>query len=354
MVLPGLTNAAGPGVYVVRAGDTLIVIAGRLNVPLADLLRANQLTVNSLIVPGQRLTVPGTGGGGASGATYTVVAGDWLGRIASRHGVTLAALLQANGLTVNSVIVPGQRLTIPGAAGAGGAPSGGSAAGTYTVRSGDALSLIASRHGVTLAALLRLPGAGTGGGTPSPAPAPTAPAGGSTYTVRRGDYLAGIAARHGVSLDALLAANGFNRNSLITPGMTIRLPGATPTGSVQRVINYALAQVGKPYVFGARGPGSFDCSGLTLAAYSQVGVALVHYSAAQARQGTAVNFRQQPIRAGDLVFQDTNGDGVINHVGIALNATSWVQARDSRHDVSVGPLPATSRIVSVRRFLPNG
>ncbi len=322
LALPGLTEAAEPG-YIVRAGDTLIGIATRLQVPLTDLLRVNQLTVNSLIVPGQQLTVPGAGGGGdggSSGTTYVVRASDWLGRIAARHGVSLAALLAANNLSVNSVIVPGQRLTIPGVGNTGGGatPSGGSVASSYTVRAGDTLSGIASRHGVTLGALLR--------------------------------------------------ANNLTSSSLIMPGRQLRIPGPGTIGGgssapsptapaserIQRVINYALAQVGKRWVFGARGPNAFDCSGLTLAAYSQVGVSLVHYSAAQARQGAAVNFRQTPIRAGDVVFQDTDGDGVINHVGIALSATRWVQARSSQFNVTVGPLPVTSRIVAVRRFLPTG
>ena len=105
--------------YVVRSGDTLFGIAARLDVRLADLFRANNLTVTSVIQPGQQLTVPGgTASAPAApsgGATYTVREGDWLCRIADRHGVTLAALLAANNLTATSLIQPGQRLTIPGA-----------------------------------------------------------------------------------------------------------------------------------------------------------------------------------------------------------------------------------------------
>jgi len=155
--VPSLAHAADTGGYVVRAGDSLSVIATRLDVPLGDLLRANNLTVNSLILPGQRLVVPGAGGGspGGSGRTrYTVRAGDWLSKIASRHGIALNALLVANGLTATSLIVPGQQLTIPGSAsgGGGGVSSGGGSSGgsggtTYTVKAGDWLSRIASRHG---------------------------------------------------------------------------------------------------------------------------------------------------------------------------------------------------------------
>ena len=55
-----------------------------------------------------------------------------------------------------------------------------------------------------------------------------------------------------------------------------RPPGAAPKGDSvgAKVVRYALAQIGKPYVFGAAGPDSFDCSGLTLAAYASAGVSI--------------------------------------------------------------------------------
>ena len=95
------------------------------------------------------------------------------------------------------------------------------------------------------------------------------------------------------------------------------------------MLNYALAQVGKPYKFFTAGPASFDCSGLTKAAFAQVGVDLVHHSASQARQGRPVDFTREAIRPGDLVFLSTRGAKVINHVGIAVNANTLVQARST-------------------------
>ena len=303
-----------------QPGDWLSRIASRHGVALSALLAANDLTVNSLIMPGQRLVIPrpvgasGAGSSGASGTTmYTVQRGDWLSRIASRQGVTLTALLDANDLTVNSLIVPGQQLRIPRQA------TGGS-------------------------------GGGSSGGAPSrPAGRPAA---GPVYTVRPGDSLGAIATQHDISLDALLAVNGFTRNSLITPSMPIRLPVGAALTRVDRMLNYALAQVGKPYKFWTRGPDFFDCSGLTVAAYAQIGVSLIHHSATQATQGSEVDFVNEAIRAGDLVFQDTDGDGVINHVGIALSDTTWVHARSTRGAVTYGSMPPDSRIVAVRRFIP--
>jgi cell wall-associated NlpC family hydrolase len=151
-----------------------------------------------------------------------------------------------------------------------------------------------------------------------------------------------------------LRANGLTLNSVIVPGQRLSLPAGATVSSIDRVIAYALAQVGKPYRFFTKGPDSFDCSGLTLAAYAQIGIRLVHYSGAQARQGVAVDFRHQPIRPGDLVFMATNGSTRINHVGIALNDSMWVQARRPGVGVRVTAMPPDSDILAVRRFVPAG
>ena len=306
LALPAVADAAEPGAYVVKDGDTLIGIATKVGVRLADLLRVNDLTVTSVIHPGQRLDVPGAGGGSSAasgGRAYTVRAGDTLIGIARRHNVTLTALLDTNDLAVTSMIHPGQRLTIPG----------GSANGS-TDRSGA---------------------------TPS----------GRTYTVRAGDTLGGIARHHSVTLAALLDVNDLSVTSMIHPGAKLSLPAGARVSAIDRVVGYALAQLGKPYKFFTRGPSTFDCSGLTLAAYAQIGIPLIHHSASQARQGTAVDFWREAIRPGDLVFLSTDGDDIINHVGIAISATTWIQARRPGDVVRVSPLPRDSAIMAVRRYV---
>jgi len=63
------------------------------------------------------------------------------------------------------------------------------------------------------------------------------------------------------------------------------------------VVSFAYAQLGKPYRYGAAGPGGFDCSGLTMRAFRRAGVRLPHKAAGQ--HGAAVSRRAA--RAGDLV-----------------------------------------------------
>ena len=96
--------------------------------------------------------------------------------------------------------------------------------------------------------------------------------------------------------------------------------GAAPTGTSvgAKVLRYALAQIGKPYVFGAAGPDSFDCSGLTLAAYASAGVSIgIHSATAQydlARsKGDLVAIADA--KPGDLLFY-TDGGGDMYHVTI--------------------------------------
>jgi LysM repeat protein len=378
--------ASPPAIYVVKDGDSLGRIAQKLGVALPELLTANEMTVNSLILPGQQLVVPQAPSGGGEGGSYTVKAGDSLSIIASRGKVSLTALLAANGMTVSSLIVPGMTLALPAGAVAPATTDSNaatSAGATYTVKAGDSLSAIAARSRVTLAALLAAnnmtaaslitPGmklalpagavAPSGSGSTTSNGSATGGAGGS-YTVKAGDALGLIASRHGVTLASLLAANGMTAGSLITPGMTLALPaGAStaqpqgtdqpPAGSrIDTVLQFALAQQGKPYLFAAAGPDAFDCSGLTKRAYAQIGVALVHQSAAQATQGTAVAFSTDPILPGDLVFMATRGNDVITHVGIAIDGDTWIQARRPGDVVRVGPMPAKTPIVAVRRYAP--
>jgi cell wall-associated NlpC family hydrolase len=104
--------------------------------------------------------------------------------------------------------------------------------------------------------------------------------------------------------------------------------GSTPpptgpvSGSVARVIAFAEAQVGKSYVFAASGPNSYDCSGLTMAAWAQAGVSLPHSAAGQYGYGRHVSFSQ--LQPGDLIFLYSP----IGHVEIYVGHDLAVSAAD--------------------------
>ncbi|MFJ4683280.1 NlpC/P60 family protein [Streptomyces sp. NPDC091377] len=88
--------------------------------------------------------------------------------------------------------------------------------------------------------------------------------------------------------------------------------GTAPAGSGRTTSAYQAAQsvIGKPYVYGASGPDSFDCSGLTSWAYAQAGMQIPRTSQAQANAGTRI-YSQSDLKVGDLVI--FYGD--LHHVG---------------------------------------
>ena len=149
--------AAGQ-VHVVQRGETLWSIAARYGTSANAVAQANGISNWNLIYAGQRLTIPSGGSSGAaSGSTYTVQPGDTLSGIAARYGTSVAALVQRNGLASANYIYPGQRLIISGAGSSGGS-SGGAAGGTYVVQRGDTLAAIGARYGTTVSAIVRANG----------------------------------------------------------------------------------------------------------------------------------------------------------------------------------------------------
>lgn len=88
-------------------------------------------------------------------ATYTVKPGDSFAKISRNTGSTPAELAKANGLKIDSVIHPGQKLTIPGKSSTPkAAPSAASGGGSHTIQAGETLSSIARSHGVSLDSIL--------------------------------------------------------------------------------------------------------------------------------------------------------------------------------------------------------
>ncbi|WP_241249330.1 C40 family peptidase [Rhodococcus sp. X156] len=106
----------------------------------------------------------------------------------------------------------------------------------------------------------------------------------------------------------------------------------TVSNAAQRAVNVALAQVGKPYVWGATGPSSFDCSGLVQYAYKQAGVSLPRTTSQQVKVGVAVTASQ--MQPGDLVFAYGGG-----HVGIYVGNGKYVHAPTSGDVVKVASVP---------------
>ena len=97
----------------------------------------------------------------------------------------------------------------------------------------------------------------------------------------------------------------------------VACPLTYPGGKAGVAVKFACAQIGKPYVWAADGPGSYDCSGLTMTAWQQAGIYLPHNAAAQRRAIAAVS--RANLRPGDLVFYYSD----VHHVGMYVGG-NWI------------------------------
>jgi cell wall-associated NlpC family hydrolase len=108
-----------------------------------------------------------------------------------------------------------------------------------------------------------------------------------------------------------------------TSGGSLRIgpcPAVYIGGAPGIAVKTACAQIGKPYVWGANGPDSFDCSGLTQYSWGKAGVSLTHFTGAQWREGTSVS--RANARPGDLVFFFSD----LHHVGMYVGNGLMVHA----------------------------
>lgn len=116
---------------------------------------------------------------------------------------------------------------------------------------------------------------------------------------------------------------------------------ALPSARGSLALTTALAQLGKPYRYGAAGPRSFDCSGLALFAYRAAGVTLPHNAAAQF--GSGRHIARSDLQPGDLIFWAGLG-----HVGIYLGGGRMVHAPSPGHTVSIISIDGGRLVGAVR------
>ncbi len=154
------------------------------------------------------------------------------------------------------------------------------------------------------------------------------------------DYTRLSAEERRAALEAAAAAHGAgedgraSRTQREEPAAASSAPVAVSGGSLQAVVDRALAQRGKPYVWAASGPGSFDCSGLVQYAFQAAGMSLPHSSRMQSQMGTPVS--RAEARAGDLVAFYSP----VSHIGIYLGNGQMVHAPTSGDVVKIAGVDA--------------
>src|SRR3954449_10611599 len=150
---------------------------------------------------------------------------------------------------------------------------------------------------------------------------------------------------------ALLAGTGI----ALAPGIAqantggaapaaVAAPAVAPNQAAQTAVDTALAQQGKPYVWGGAGPNSFDCSGLVQYAYKAAGVSVPHSSRMQSTLGTPVS--RANLQPGDLVFFYSP----VSHVAMYIGNGQIVQATTDGQPVAVTNLDYMPFYTSARRI----
>lgn len=121
-------------------------------------------------------------------------------------------------------------------------------------------------------------------------------------------------------------------------------PKQISSTSSNAIVAYAESFLGTPYVYGANGPSTFDCSGFTKYVYAHFGVSLGRTTYAQITQGQYVS--RENLQAGDLVFF---GSGSPHHVGMYIGNGSYIHAPHTGDVVKISQL-TRSDYMSARRF----
>ncbi|HZS30423.1 MAG TPA: NlpC/P60 family protein [Gaiellaceae bacterium] len=127
-------------------------------------------------------------------------------------------------------------------------------------------------------------------------------------------------------------------------GGSVSIPG----DKYAQVVSIAMQYLGVPYVWGGASPGGFDCSGLVMYVYAQVGVSLPHYTVAQWDYPNAVSVPRDQLEPGDLVFFDGLG-----HVGIYIGNGEFIHAPHTGTVVSIDSLNGwyAAEYVGAKRIL---
>ena len=118
----------------------------------------------------------------------------------------------------------------------------------------------------------------------------------------------------------------------------------------EKLVNLAKSKLGCRYVWGATGPNTFDCSGLTSWCYKQLGISIPRTSLAQSKSGKAVN--KSDLQPGDLIFWKTTS-AEVGHVGMYVGNGQFIHAPNKSKPVKYDSLDNSyykSRYVRARRY----
>ncbi|MGW8168712.1 MAG: C40 family peptidase [Sulfurovaceae bacterium] len=200
-----------------------------------------------------------------------------------------------------------------------------------------------------------------------------------SYKIRKGDTLTEIAHKYHVKTSELRRANNISLGEKLDIGRKITIPEgrnsrqgfastaalnvSTASKKSDSFISESLKsaalpfnaqkQLGHRYVWGATGPNTFDCSGLTSYLYKSQGISLPRRAIEQFQKG--IKIARAELQKGDLIFFDTsrNKSKGVNHVGIYIGDNKFIHASSAKHRVVITSLEHpfySARFMGARRY----
>lgn len=393
------TTASADTVLTVSAGQTLNKIAAQTGSSVNDIAKANNIKNVNLIFVGQRLTIPSGSNTSdntvsSTASTYTVKPGDTLWHIATTHGLTLGELVNLNNVNANSIIYPGQVLTLSSKPTsqptspannqqATVAPSSSNTAtvtsstntqetasvtpaastGSYTVKSGDTLNNISKATGVSVATLagsnnikninaiypgqiLVLSSSTPAASAPATTTAPAQPA--QTVTpsnaapTQSSQPAASVPAQPSVTDTKPAASTAPTQSATtVTPTqkpVTPSAPAVQPATSSDWE-SLAKSLIGTPYVWGGKTPAGFDCSGFVAYVLNNSGRTSNFPSYTVAEESAVTQIPVSQAQPGDLLFWGQHGSTY--HVAIYLGNNQFIDAPQPGDTVGIHQMYAS-------------
>jgi len=168
----------------------------------------------------------------------------------------------------------------------------------------------------------------------------------SAQQAARADQLAGAMAQKVSQMQA--KENVLNSSAFAQAMAIFQQTGHYPTPVItgdtlgEQALRFAESKLGDPYVWGAAGPGSFDCSGLVMWSYAQVGISLDHFTGDQWNEGEHISRSQ--LQPGDLVFFFAD----ISHVGMYVGNGLMIDAPTFGQPVQIQPVFWSAFVGAVR------
>ena len=132
------------------------------------------------------------------------------------------------------------------------------------------------------------------------------------------------------------------------------IPVEIPNPTIKQLVELAKQQLGKKYVWGSTGPDTFDCSGFMIYLYKEItGIILPRESVDQFQSSIGTRVELEEIEVGDLIFFDTENDGIVNHVGMYIGNGEFIHASQKFEEVIISPIEGFyyNGLMGIKRIL---